>query len=415
VYDAGVAIRLRSKALMPQDDLHKPLGLGQVKPAKSRRFSGVVLLGFAAAAGVAGFAFLRGGSSTPDEPQAMAAIAPPTTPAPAAVTSAPAYTALPTKGSSDIIENATQVESASGVKVVRAGGGAAPDAMIIEVPQTRGEALAPAPDPRLVEKCRYGALPRIGDDGARPADVYARPIEMNLAAKADAPRIVIVVGGLGLSRAMTQDAIASLPADVTFAFAPYGHDLAASVADARSSGHEVILQIPMEPMDYPQTNPGPHVLLTSGSLADNTEDLHWLMSRFSGYVGIANFLGAKFTADIAHFAPVLQEIGERGLIYLDDGTSPQSVASTLAAQDNVPAAKADLILDQAPDGVDAALVKLEAIARDKGLAIGMASALPDSLEKIGRFARAAQSRGLALIPLSAAIAKGAPNMVDRGQ
>jgi uncharacterized protein len=301
------------------------------------------------------------------------------------------------------------------VKVVRAGGASAPDAMIIEVPQTRGQGLAPAPDPRLVEKCRYGALPRIGDDGARPADVYARPIEMNLAAKADAPRIVIVVGGLGLSRAMTQDAIASLPADVTFAFAPYGHDLAAGVADARSNGHEVILQVPMEPMDYPQTNPGPHVLLTSASLTDNTEDLHWLMSRFSGYVGIANFLGAKFTADVAHFAPVLQEIGERGLLYLDDGTSPQSVATTLAAQDNVPIAKADLILDQAPDGIDGALVKLEAIARDKGLAIGMASALPDSLEKIGRFARAAQARGLVLIPLSAAITKGAPNMVDRGQ
>ena len=201
---------------------------------------------------------------------------------------------------------------------------------------------------------------------------------------------------------------------MTFAFAPYGRDLAAGVAQARAAGHEVILQAPMEPVDYPQTDPGPHTLLTRASAAQNTDNLHWLMSRFSGYVGIANFLGGKFTADPASLTPVLQEIGERGLLYLDDGTSPQSLTMTLAAQDNLPAAKADLVLDATPDEIDAALVKLEAIARDKGLAIGMASALPESLEKIGGFVRAARSRGLAIVPLSAAVGKDAPRMVDRG-
>ena len=277
----------------------------------------------------------------------------------------------------DFTQSAAQVEYESGVKVIRANGGMPPDSMIIEVPQAHGLALASAPDPRLVEKSRYGLLPRVGDDGARPADVYARPLETSSALKAGAPRIVLVVGGLGLSRPITEAAIQNLPGGVTFGFAPYGRDLAESVARARANGHEVILQAPMEPLDYPQTDPGPHTLLTNATPAENTDNLHWLMSRFSGYVGIGNFLGAKFTADPASFAPVLQEIGERGLIYLDDGTSPQSLTASLAAQSGVPAVKADLVLDTTPDGIDAALVKLEAIARDKGLAIGVASALPE--------------------------------------
>ncbi|MDR3419949.1 MAG: divergent polysaccharide deacetylase family protein [Xanthobacteraceae bacterium] len=393
---------------MPSDDLHKPLGLDR-KIAPRRRRPGWVLPGLLSCVMIGGLILWHELAKPPIDTQTVAAIvaAEPAPPPPAPKPKAPA--------AHDFVQSAAQVEYESGVKVVRANGGTAPDSMIIEVPHADSLALAPAPDPRLVENSRYGPLPRTGADGARPADVYARPVETGPALKANAPGIVLVIGGLGLNRTITEEAIASLPGGVTFAFAPYGRDLAVSVAQARAAGHEVILQMPMEPLDYPQTDPGPHTLLTRATSAENTDNLHWLMSRFSGYVGIANFLGGKFTADAASLAPVLEEIGERGLIYLDDGTSPQSLAVTLAAQNDVPAVKADLVLDATPDGIDAELVKLEAIARDKGLAIGVASALPESLEKIGRFARAAQSRGLALIPLSAAVSKETPSVLDRGQ
>ncbi len=396
---------------MPSDDLHKPLGLDR-KTAARRRPGWLVpsLLGCAA---IGALILWHEFAQPPIDTQTVAAIVAPT-PQPAPPP-APKMASATAPTAHDFIQSAAQVEYESGVKVVRANGGTAPDSMIIEVPQAHGLALASAPDPRLVESSRYGPLPRVGDDGSRPADVYARPVEANSALKAGAPRIVLVIGGLGLNRPITDAAIENLPGGVTFAFAPYGRDLAASVAHARARGHEVILQAPMEPVDYPQTDPGPHTLMTTATPAENTDNLHWLMSRFSGYVGIGNFLGAKFTADTASFAPVLQEIGERGLIFLDDGTSPQSLTASLAAQDGVPAVKADLVLDTAPDGIDATLVKLEAIARDKGLAIGVASALPESLEKIGRFARIAQSRGLALVPLSAAVSRDAPSVVDRGQ
>ena len=53
-----------------------------------------------------------------------------------------------------------------------------------------------------------------------------------------------------------------LPPAVTLAFAPYGAEPGKLVERARSLGHEVLLQIPLEPFDYPDNDPGPQTLQT---------------------------------------------------------------------------------------------------------------------------------------------------------
>lgn len=391
---------------MADDDLNRPLGLDK----ETRRVPGsstapIILWGLGCL-GVSLLALLElRGDPFGGEPHVVAVLekAPQQTREPQDKTSAPAATQPNLTTAAPSNETAVEVEDQSGVKVVRPTGALPPSAMIIDVPRALGTRLAPAPDSRLVEKSRYGLIPRIGPDGVRPADVYARPLIPALG-QTKGPRIVLVIGGMGLSQTSTDAAIATLPPVITLAFAPYGNDLQADAARARDAGHEIILQLPMEPIDYPKTNPSPHALVTSAGAAQNTEDLHWLLSRFAGYVGVSNFLGGKFTADKEAMAPLLREIAARGLFYFDDGSSPRSIATTLAADFNLTAVKADLVLDAAarPEAIDLALTKLEAMARQKGIAIGTASGLPVSLERIGRFAREAESRGLVLIPLSAA-------------
>jgi uncharacterized protein len=291
------------------------------------------------------------------------------------------------------------LERQSGVKIIRPGGGATPGALIIDVAKALDDGLAAAPDPRLIEQTRYGPVPRIGADGARPAEIYARPA----VSLPGLPRIALLVGGMGLSSRATEAAIADLPGAVTLGFAPYGAGLARQTALAREAGHELVLEIPMEPFDFPRDNPGPHMLVAGAGKAGNSDNLTWLMSRFTGYAGVANFLGGKFTADEPALTPVLRAFATRGLFYVDDGTSARSLAMTLAPGQALAAARADIVLDSTggPGAIDAALARLEAIARDKGLAIGVASALPDSIETIGRFARGLEARGIALVPLSA--------------
>ena len=264
--------------------------------------------------------------------------------------------------------------------------------------------LAAAPDPRLVEPSAFGMLPRIGRDGAHPARVYARP-----ASSKPGPRIAILVGGLGIGQSGTVEAIAKLPPDVTLAFAPYGEDLERMVSKARSDGHEVMLQVPMEPFDYPDSDPGPHTLTTRARGEENMDRLHWVMGRFTGYVGLVNLMGARMTADAEAFEPILQEIASRGLFFLDDGSSPRSVIASGDGR-SLPAGRAHLVIDGVPraEAIDAELKKLEETARRDGLAIGTASALPVTVDRIALWAKALESAGIQLVPVSSAMEGRSP-------
>ena len=211
----------------------------------------------------------------------------------------------------------------------------------------------------------------------------------------NAPRVGIVVGGLGLDAASTEAAIAKLPPAVSLGFAPYGQNLADVVSRAREAGHEALLQAPMEA--FGGAPPGPHMLTTAASEAENRESLQWMMGRFTGYIGVENYLGGKFTADRAALAPVLAELASRGLAYLDDGSSPRSLAMSLAGDLHLRAGAADVVIDATPtpEAIEAALTRLEGIARREGAAIGVATALPQNLDThsaLRRGARGARRR-----------------------
>jgi polysaccharide deacetylase 2 family uncharacterized protein YibQ len=261
-------------------------------------------------------------------------------------------------------------------------------------------------DQRLLEPSRHGPIPRVAPDGARPADVYAR-VKEPVPRHKNGPKVAIVLAGLGVSASATQNAIDKLPGQVTFAFVPYGSGIEQATARARADGHELLLQIPMEPFDYPDNDPGPQTLLMSLPPEQNLDRLHWLMSRFAGYVGIANYMGARFSSIEQGLGPVMKEIGKRGLIYFDDGSAPRSLAGQIAGANNLPFAKAEIELDTVttPAHIDRALTRLEAAARERGVAVGVASAVPVSIERIAQWAKAAEARGVVLVPISAVAIK----------
>jgi polysaccharide deacetylase 2 family uncharacterized protein YibQ len=208
---------------------------------------------------------------------------------------------------------------------------------------------------------------------------------------------------MGLSESGTLDAIRQLPENVTLAFAPYGESLQSTVGTARAEGHEVMLEIPLEPFDYPENDPGPHTLLTNQPPRANLERLFWLMARFGGYIGVVNYMGARFTSAAGDFTPVMEELGTRGLAYLDDGSSNRSLAAQLAASNNMPFARANVQIDTNPSraAILDALAALEDQARANGSAIGVASALPVSINTVADWARGLEADSdLLLVPVS---------------
>lgn len=383
----------------PLTELNRPLGQNRAVP-HGKPWGRWILTGLAGVLGaaMAGLLLFVAIKRDPDggEPIATAMIEKRATPAQAPV-------APPTASSESRLQaSARQVETESGVTVVRPGA-EVPGSIVITVPDDGVVRLAPAPDPRLVERARHGMLPKIGPDGATPAQVYARPLGPPPATK-PAGRIALLIGGLGISQSGTAEAIAKLPGAVSLAFAPYGAELERSVQRARAEGHEVFLQLPMEPFDYPDNDPGPHTLLTGPKATDNLDKLHWALARFPGYVGIVNFLGGRLTADDAALSPILRELAGRGLMVVDDGSSSRSLLASSAARAQIPALKVDRVIDSVlrADAIDKELAGLEASARELGVVVAAASAMPVTIERIALWAASLEAKGLAIVPVSAA-------------
>ncbi len=154
----------------------------------------------------------------------------------------------------------------------------------------------------------------------------------------------------------------------------------------------------MEPFDYPDNDPGPHTLTARAKPQENIDRLHWVMGRFTGYTGVMTFMGAKLTADEAALAPILKEIAGRGLIVVDDGSSSRSTLKPGAG-----ALRAAAVLDAVPraDAIDRELAKLEDLARERGSAVASASALPLTVDRIARWSKTLEERGVQLVSASA--------------
>ncbi|WP_082205973.1 MULTISPECIES: divergent polysaccharide deacetylase family protein [Pannonibacter] len=269
-------------------------------------------------------------------------------------------------------------------------------------PSRIGEGLSVTPDQRVTERVEYGYLPKVGGDGIRPLDLYARPLSGDLLS---APRIAVVIGGIGLSEAGSQNALKSLPPEVTLAIAPYAATPDRWMKQARAAGHELLMQLPLEPFDYPDNDPGPHTLLVSLRSPEFLDRLSWLLSRTTNYAGVINTQGGRFTAAEPSMQLLLEQVTQRGLMYVDDGSSSRTVAPAAASAARTPFSRVDVVLDAVPraEDINGQLLQLEALARARGVAVASGTALPVTIKTLQEWAADLERRGLQLVPVSATI------------
>ncbi len=264
---------------------------------------------------------------------------------------------------------------------------------------TSGAPLSKAPDDELVEASPQGPLPKISDDGRKPWRVYSRPFD----APGDFPRIAIVVTGMGLSAAATEAAIKRLPGAVTLAFDANVKDYALWSEAARKAGHEILMSLPMESAKFPVHDPGPLAMMTTLKPTQNLERLDYILSRITGYVGVASTMGSGFSLYEKSLRPILNAIKNRGLMLIDGGADPKSLAPKIATEISLPRAVNDLFLDKDPSkaAIDAQLVKLEGIARENAVAVAFAEPNPSTIIRLSAWIATLKSKNLALAPITA--------------
>ena len=250
----------------------------------------------------------------------------------------------------------------------------------------------------LYEAGLHGFLPRVAADGRQPWQVYRRP------AKTDKrPRIALLFTDMGLSQANSGAAVRDLPSEVSLSFSALAKGLENQIAAARRDGHEVFLDLPMEPSDYPRSDPGPYTLLTSASLVENLDRLEWTLAQAAGYVGVVTKMGGRFTADNESMMPVLEALKKRGLMFIDARASSRSLAIELATTLGLPRAYGNAVIDAVPARADIErrLAALENRARIDGVAVGLARNYPVTLAVVKEWAASVAQRNYQLVPVSA--------------
>ena len=285
------------------------------------------------------------------------------------------------------------------------------DDIVITIPgqgnraaDARAASLTPAvraiadPDPALLQTTALGKTPRVAPDGRKSVPVYARSFDGDRAK----PRLAIIVGGLGLNTAITEQAIDNLPPEISLSFAPYAKNLEFWTRKARLAGHEVLIELPMEGYGGNNQALGAAALLSSRSPEENLQRMDWLMSRFGGYFAATNYMGAKFSADEASLAPVLQKLKDAGVGYIDDTGAAKRTGESLG----VPMATISRMIPAAADENDRGMVQRELanlvqIAERDGVAIGKTYAYAATIDEIASWSRSLESKGIAQAPASA--------------
>lgn len=259
--------------------------------------------------------------------------------------------------------------------------------------------LSAVPHEGLIITGKEGPLPVLGPDGLKAFEYYARPFEDT----SKLPRIAILVKGIALNSRSSQMAIDSLPPEIDMAISPYGRNMQDWVQKSRDKGHEVFLMLPMEPLSYPKNDPGPHTLMASYSARDNIRRLEWILSRFTGYVGVVNDMGSRFTANDKAVKPIVRNLHDRGLMVFDGRTTRYSRLAKEAKRIGMPRVINTRYIDNevTKTYIEKRLKELENTARTYGSSVGIMNSYPISIRMVNEWAATLKEKGFQLVPITA--------------
>jgi polysaccharide deacetylase 2 family uncharacterized protein YibQ len=252
------------------------------------------------------------------------------------------------------------------------------------------------------------AGPRLASrPGPAPTEAPAPSRAMAAAVRPGRPTISLVIDGMGLVAAQSARAIA-LPGPLALSWLPHAAHLAEQVAAGAAHGHESLLHMPMETLGRAESGAGS--LRTWLPPASNLATLRAALQLVPDAIGLTGDEASVASLSVPLMDLVMQELHQRGMAFLDNGTLPHEVALDRAAAAGLAAAGRDLLIDADPDpdAIRSRLAEAEAIARRQGHAILIAHPRPTTLQVLEQYLPTLGDRGLVLWPVSAALAAERP-------
>jgi polysaccharide deacetylase 2 family uncharacterized protein YibQ len=170
------------------------------------------------------------------------------------------------------------------------------------------------------------------------------------------------------------------------------------------------VDLPMKPDDYPISDPGPYGLLDDLGATENSARLHWILSRFPGFVGTLAPINEKMTPDINAIRPTLVELSARGLLFIYVKTPLNTSVAELSKSRGLYTIGVDMIIDKeiTQAAIENQLQTLVDTAKQQGYAVGVAHSYPPTVATLNDWADSLAAQGVELVPVSAIAARLQP-------
>ncbi len=258
----------------------------------------------------------------------------------------------------------------------------------------------PAPEPAQV-----AAAPAQPEKPAEPVAATV-PDKQEPAAPAapTRPKIAFIIGNVGLSKSSTEQAF-SLPREVALSFSPYAHSVQTRMQDAVQQGREIFINLPLEPSDYPYTDPGPYGLLIDTPDETNIKQLEKIMGLGVHYVGLMSVSGERFTEQGQKLKPILEAMTAKGLLFVYFPKPSNTIVPDVSKQVQARVVSIDSIIDEeiSNEDIKRELQELEKAAREHGTALGVGRPYPITLRLIQEWLETLPEKGIDIAPVSSIV------------
>ncbi len=214
-------------------------------------------------------------------------------------------------------------------------------------------------------------------------------------------RVAIVIDDMGTDLGKLESLI-DLDVPVTVSVLPHLRHSRDVAEMAHASGLEVMLHLPMEPINPTVNNPGDGALFT-GMPTDEIRSLLLADIESIPYLsGVNNHMGSRFTEDERGMRVVFEVLSQRGFFFLDSRTSPRSIALKLAHEFGVRSASRNVFLDnkREKEYIRGQFEELLRVARKRGRAIAIGHPYPETISVLKEALGSLEDEGIEVVSVS---------------
>lgn len=214
-------------------------------------------------------------------------------------------------------------------------------------------------------------------------------------------RLAVVIDDIGYNLSVPREYLA-LGLPLTFSVLPDLEHSREAVALIRKSGREFLVHLPMEPLRYPEVDPGPGPLLLSHGADATRRRLEGYFLRLPGAIGASNHMGSAYTSDAEKMQVVQAVVAQQGRVFLNSLTSNSSVPRRIAGKNGFRYLERNIFLDNVREegAIRRQLARAMRIARRRGRAIAIGHPYGETRRVLAARFPTPQAENVRLVPLS---------------